>query len=160
MTTRTKNAIDIFLDALNTGTLAKGSCTACAVGNLVAAGLDGTITITDDGRYVCDKSNDVWSELFNTHGVQKFYGTYLQDVGVLANIEATEFTLKELMEIEYTFETNTEIRFTDYPKFSNEEIRKDQINGLQAVVEVMLEFEESKEDVKEIFTKKAELILI
>lgn len=38
MTQRVQKAIDIFLDAINNGTLAKGSCTRCAVGNLVRAG--------------------------------------------------------------------------------------------------------------------------
>ena len=40
MTPRIQKAIDIFLDAINQGTLAKGSCAACAVGNLVAHGLN------------------------------------------------------------------------------------------------------------------------
>ena len=43
MTERISKAIDIFLDAVNNGTLAKGTCIACAVGNLVAHGMGGEI---------------------------------------------------------------------------------------------------------------------
>ena len=43
MTPRIQEAIDVFLDAINNGTLAKGTCTACAVGNLAAHYTNGKI---------------------------------------------------------------------------------------------------------------------
>jgi hypothetical protein len=79
---------------------------------------------------------------------------------VIKNIQSTKFTLQELMYIENAFETNTEINCYVYSDYSEEEIRKDQIRGLEAVIKVMLKFDEQSDDVKEVFTKKAELIAV
>lgn len=57
-----------------------------------------------------------------------------------------------------TFETNTRISYHKYDYYTSEEIRADQIKGLEAVVQVMLDFDDCKELVQEIFTSKAELI--
>lgn len=164
MTPRIQKAIDIFLDAINQGTLAKGSCAACAVGNLVANGIGGKIYKKNndfDLRFYfdCDKENSYWGRLFYTaDGRQRFNEESIFYEKAIENIKATDFTLKELMKIEYAFETNTCIDFNIYNNYSKEEIRKDQIKGLEAVVKVMLEFDEQRDDVKEVFTSKAELI--
>ena len=162
MTNRIKNAIDIFLDAINKGTLAKGHCAACAVGNLVAAGIGGTITINYDyGVASCDKDNYSWHEYFVTcDGTQKINKRFEDLPSVVKNIKATEFTGKELMQIEYAFETNTDIPLADYQYCSPEAIRADQIKGLNAVVKVMLEFDDCSDSVAEVFTNKAELIAV
>jgi len=162
MTNRIKNAIDIFLDAINKGTLVKGHCAACAVGNLVAAGMGGTITINYDyGEAKCDKDNWAWNLYFFTCGGKQKVTNYMQDVpSVVKNIKATEFTGKELMKIEYAFETNTDIPLADYQYCSPEAIRADQISGLNAVVKVMLGFDDCSDSVAEVFTNKAELIAV
>jgi hypothetical protein len=158
MTQRIQEAIDIFLDAINNGTLAKGSCHACAVGNLVAAGQGGIIINYNE----CTTVNNAWGKLFSTNyfGHQSYYKSFEHDPMVIKNIQSTKFTLQELVVIENVFETNTKINCYLYSDYSNEEIRKDQIRGLEAVVKVMLKFDEQNDDVKEVFTKKAELIAV
>jgi hypothetical protein len=170
MTQRIIKAIDIFLDAINEGTLAKSSCAACAVGNLVAHGLGGKITINQIGA-ICTTptglriNNGLWGNAFITaDGEQSKYPNYFNDSDVIGNIEATDFTMEELMQIEYAFETNTKIDICSYDRRFKQEIRIDQIKGLEAVVKVMLTFEDgipaTDEVVKEIFTNKAKLIPI
>ena len=79
-------------------------------------------------------------------------------------ISYSDFTQKELAEIEFAFETNTKIRIEDYKFYTKEEIRKDQINGLKAVIGVMLTFNSQKNkekvDIDEVFTKRVEFIPI
>lgn len=162
MTNRIKNAIDIFLDAINKGTLVKGNCAACAVGNLVAAGLGGTITINYDyGVASCNVDNWAWNNYFTTCDGEQKVNRNMKDLpSVVKNIKATEFTGKELMKIEYAFETNTCIPLADYQYCSPGVIREDQISGLNAVVKVMLEFDDCNDSVAEVFTNKAELIAV
>lgn len=160
MTKRIEKAIDIFLDAVNNGTLAKGSCIACAVGNLVAHGMNGTISkrkgkFSCSGEFESDVNSGVWSLAFvTTGGDQSVYKSYLKNPLVLSSVAATDFTIDELMKIEYAFETNTEIPHTDYGLTAPQEIRADQIKGLEAVVNVMMTFDDVKADVKEVFTNK------
>jgi len=154
MTKRIEKAIDIFLDAINNGTLAKGSCTACAVGNLVAHGMNGTIT----GKgcwFNSDVDNDMWGYLFTTGvGSQTIHTSQVKNPKVISNIEATDFTWRELAQIEYAFEMNTKINSNCYLNHSREEIKQDEINALEAVIEVMMGFDEVEENIKEVFTNK------
>jgi hypothetical protein len=78
----------------------------------------------------------------------------------LKAISYTDFTEEELSQIEYTFEKNTSIHADDYYFHTKEEIRQDQIKGLEAVVRVMLKFDKCQDEVQEVFTSKAELIPI
>lgn len=160
MTNRIEKAIDIFLDAVNNGTLAKGTCAACAVGNLVAHGMNGTILkrkskFGDYDIFESDVENTDWSIAFITSaGKQDIHGWSFNDPSVLLNVEATDFTVLELAQIEFAFETNTEITYDEYHLATAEEIRADQIKGLEAVVNVMMKFDDVKADVKEVFTNK------
>jgi len=160
MEKRIEKAIDIFLDALNEGTLAKGSCIACAVGNLVAAGLDAKITYSNNG-FKCNKNNFMWGLYFNTsNNNQVIYESEKHHISVISNIEATDFTAEELMKIEYAFETNTYILYIDYNEYSKKEIMEDQIKGLKAVVDVMLTFNnDTTTNVDAVFTNKAKKLI-
>lgn len=152
MTNRVEKAINIFLDAINNGTLAKGTCTACAVGNLVANGLNHKIELTEIGL----SKNSMWSKVFytNSFGKQLYRPEELLGL-VKKNIDATDFSVQELMEIEHVFEINTKINWEKYSNYSKNEIKQDQIKGLEAVIKVILEFEEDKETViNEVFTSK------
>ena len=146
LTKRIKEAIDIFLDAINNGTLVKGDPCGCAVGNLLA-GAQG-ITLTKEpylkGVKIKPDYNGDWYDM----------GCRL--LKLMA--EKTEFTHQQLLKIERTFENNTSITHTVYNEYTKEEIRADQIKGLEAVIELMLTFDEQKENIKEIFTNKANLI--
>ncbi len=161
MTKRILKAIDIFLDAINEGTLAKGDCRACAVGNLIRV----CNNYSHDSWF---KMSRYWKLIFSTddRGVQDFVRDRVDfKLGKFPHLReefsATGFTIEELAKIEHTFETNTNINFNMYWGFSKEEIRANQIKGLEAVVKVMLELDnEPTELVKELFTDKAELILV
>ena len=170
MTERVQKAIDIFLDAINKGILAKGSCRACAVGNLVAHGLGVELKISGVNSYpviYASKDNTAWGTLFFTNSsgdqvvatkeeLESIRNSYPEELeSAFNNIKATDFTLEELMKIENAFETNTEIFLDEYYSHSKQQIRKDQIKGLEAVVKVMMTFDDIKEDVKEVFTNKA-----
>lgn len=164
MTPRIQKAIDIFLDAINEGTLAKGTCLACACGNLVANGLGIKPVIhkthtsylhylgyVHRGSYT-SKEGAAWSLTVRNDSRSTDQGK--------REVEMTGFTSDELRRIEKAFEGNTRINFTDYCFYSKEEIREDQIKGLKAVIEVMLKFDNQSDDVKEVFIDKAELIPI
>lgn len=160
MTPRIEKAIDIFLDAINNGTLAKGTCSACAVGNLVAAGIGIKASI----GYMWN-GNGYWGDIFltsdNSQRIRKKEVMTEQDWNrALSNVQATDFSINELAAIEFAFETNTLIEYDEYCNFSKEQVRADQIKGLAAVVKVMLEFDNCKDSVNEVFTKRAELIPI
>jgi hypothetical protein len=166
MTERVQKAIDIFLDAINDGTLAKGTCTACAVGNLVAHGKGGKIIKSrEGGPFECSESNTAWAAAFfsNWEG-QTVSSRFFSNSAVIEDVSATDFTLKELMKIEWAFESNTDIHCLNHDEYSPEEVRQDQIKGLAAVVKVMLSFDSEKEiqdkEVYDCFTSKAELIPI
>jgi hypothetical protein len=169
MQKRVENAINIFLDALNNKTLVKGDCTKCAVGNLIREGCK--YSNMEYNKDILPLEGDTiinWSMLFCTeYGIQKFHKDKIDRVlyiypEVKKQFDSVDFTIEELAEIEKTFERNTKIYGCQYERFSEEEIRKDQIKGLEAVVKVMLGFSEKDRDISvyEVFTKKAELIPI
>ena len=164
MTERVQKAIDIFLDSLNDGTLIAGNCAACAVGNLVAANCGVKLYLTIDscgdktvkpeydsaflpeiGRPAALRS---WVDLFCTgshqvrSNIKGFTPGFQEEM--LAIVNRTGFTIDELAEIEYTFETVAR--------------HQGVIDALEAVVQVMLNFDDNVEDVKEVFTNKAEAI--
>jgi hypothetical protein len=171
MTKRIQNAIDIFLDAINEGTLAKGTCTACAVGNLVAHGM-GSKVVNEDMLFETKPFvvNSIWSDLFSTdsYGYQSLWSHKPNGLDEMIKqpeykslrdaMEKIDFTVDELRQIEYVFETNTELTYHVYRNHTKEEVRADQIKGLEAVVKLMLTFDEQVDDVKEVFTTKAEAI--
>lgn len=165
LTKRIENAINIFLDAINEGTLASGACSCCAVGNLVAS----TIGI----KAVVPKSvleysrnhfkNECWAPIILESLRIDASNEKFKDFNKKESLEiisSTGFTIQELSIIERTFEDNTNINFSLYDFYNKEEIRADQIKGLEAVIKVMMQFDECKENIKEVFTHKARLIAI
>lgn len=175
MTPRIQKAIDIFLDALNNNTLAKGTCVACAVGNLVADGLKTKILVYNysSGKVGFIPSdvnlpNSIWKNLFYT---TQYFSEQFQDfelkrtpeelrTQVFRAVSSTDFSIEELAQIEFAFESNTKIIFNEYHLFSKEQVKKDQIKGLEAVVKVMLSFDQQIDKVDEVFTKKAEKLVL
>jgi hypothetical protein len=165
MTERITKAIDIFLDAVNKGTLAKGTCVACAVGNLVAHGMGGEIKFNPErdweNMFQSNVNNAEWKYAFCTReGAQSRNVWYNYAIGVKMNISATDFNIDELAQIEFAFETNTKIDIQEYKEVTPEEIRADQIKGLEAVINVMMTFDDVKADVKEVFTNKLEPVSV
>lgn len=165
MTERITKAIDIFLDAVNNGTLTKGTCIACAVGNLVAHGMGGEIKFNPnrdyDNMFESNVENAEWKYAFCTRdGVQGRNKRVEESESVVKNVSATDFNIDELAEIEFVFETNTKIDIFKYKIATAEEIRADQIKGLEAVINVMMTFDDVKADVKEVFTNKLEPVSV
>lgn len=165
MTERISKAIDIFLDAVNNGTLAKGTCIACAVGNLVAHGLGGEIKFNPErdheNMFLSNVENAEWKYAFCTRqGKQEINDWWFKQEDVKRNIRATDFNIDELAQIEFAFETNTKIDIYEYKEVTAEEIRADQIKGLEAVINVMMTFDDVKADVKEVFTNKLEPVSV
>ncbi len=154
ITERIQKAIDIFLDAINNGTLAKGTCAACAVGNLVGYEMDIKPEIVPtflNGK--TPRPNTHWMSVIRSCGEP----TFSREEGK-RQCDLTDFSIEELNLIEQAFENNTTIMYFNYDRYTKEEIRADQIKGLEAVIKVMLEFDGQKDDVKKVFTSKAELI--
>lgn len=155
MTPRVQKAIDIFLDALNNYTLNAGSCSACAVGNLVAAGRNLKYKDVYGSKTV--ESPLYWHNKFLTaNGIQRGLfcsAQYYIDLAD-ADIASTDFSEDELKQIEFTFETNS----CHYEGLTKEAIRKNQIKALTAVVNVMLTFDDCKIEESKQFVEKAELV--
>lgn len=144
MTKRFNKAYDVLVQAFFNGTLAKGDCKCCAVGNIVAGAYGATIEI-HEGTATCSMINHLWKALFCTSwGIQAkrvpYYGkTYIEEA--LYSIEATGYSEEELAKVEYAFETNTNIHIEDYCKNSEQDILEDQYNGLCAVFDVLCELD-------------------
>lgn len=159
---RIQKAIDIFLDAINNGTLAKGTCVACAVGNLVAHGMGAKI-VWEDGQFKTTKHNYLWGDVILPGGLCMNLAAQIE-VSRLGNMEDlikeelqnVDFTLDELMSIERAFEANTRIDNTHYTYSPKDQIRADQIRGLEAVIKVMMTFEEEPQtfSIQKEFTDK------
>jgi len=162
MEARVKRAIDIFLEALKTNTLVKGDCRACAVGNLIADSMGAKITVHNELDHYrklkidCTEDNAFWGDIFSTSNGYQDFSAGLCSAGLFTGmVFGTEFSLDELMKIEFAFETNTEINASDYPDNDYGVILLDQINGLEAVIKVMLGFSnDTKTNIREVFTNK------
>lgn len=178
MSPRTQKAIDIFLDALNEGTLTKGDCAACAVGTLCRTGMlekypsdqlkevDGKLMVKGKDILLPSYFNNIlllgnqaWRTLFFTADSGQsvnFFGLSDEDLNKVREfiLPLTDFTEEELRQIEYTFESTTGLK-SQNPQYNS---RESQIASLAAVVNLMLSWDEAPEKVEEVFTSKAELI--
>ncbi len=123
-------------------TLYKGSCSHCAVGNIVG--------------------NSKWSHIFMTPigGDQEFYAPQNADAYegyavCLKEITKTGYSIEELARVEAAFEKNTYL--FKFSKETKENLLQDQYNGLMAVVDVLCEIEgiDTKE-YKDMFSYKCE----
>lgn len=151
MTKRFEFAYNALVQAFFNGTLAKGTCTACAVGNMVAAANDfpiERIETEDEISFEGDDMIEYWSDLFFTTSIgqlRRNHATKDEDVKIaLSLIEKTGYSEDELAKIEFAFETHTQIQFDYYHKHSEQEILEDQYNGLCAVFEVLCKLDNVK----------------
>lgn len=160
-TERFEKAYDALVQAFFKGTLGKGDCSACAVGNIVAAanGIDLKINKTYG---ICESSGDnySWGILFATsdgrqecrtsamvHTTGIFDPSDPNDIKqALSILEPTGYSEEELAQVEYVFETNAQINLSRYRYCNQEEIIQDQYNGLCAVVDVLLRLDNLDND--------------
>jgi len=152
MTKRFEKAYNALLKAFMNDTLASGTCTACAVGNIVADAMGGKVYVDVNGEYECDLNNSWWKNVFVTSRSGQTITTIKQDLNVKLYrkrmFELTGYTWKELAKIEKTFERNTKIKYSDYDEHTEHEIMEDQFNGLMAVMDVLIKLDDVAEGQK------------
>ena len=163
MTQRFEKAYNALYNAFMNDTLAKGTCVACAVGNIVADAMGGKVSCFDyDSGYKCDVENDWWSDMFYTNE----YTQRVWTIEMNPEVEAlrkriytlTGYKWNELAKVEKAFEMNTEIECFDYINYPEKEIMEDQFKGLMAVMDVLIELDEIKEGEKYKDTFKGVLV--
>ncbi|KAA6437071.1 hypothetical protein FEM33_20355 [Dyadobacter flavalbus] len=143
MTKRFKNAVDALMYAFFNETLAKGTCSACAVGTMVAWGAGVKVGKCLEPVYISDLvTNDLWGMAFSTtDGIQSRDYKKEKEWFVKICIKETGYSADELARIEYVFDTNTEIHYKNYSGHTKQEIMEDQYKGLSAVMDVLCEIE-------------------
>lgn len=156
MTQRFEKAYNALLNAFMNDTLAKDTCAACAVGNIIADAMGGEVIPRKDEKggidYNCTVNNLWWSAVFITSGSgQSIYTTkqkpytkgYRKRMFIL-----TGYKWNELAQVEKAFEENTEISFARYWNHTEKEIMEDQFNGLMAVMDVLIKLDDIAEGKK------------
>jgi len=144
-TERFNRAFDILTQAYFNGTLHKGTCAACACGNLITAA----------------RGISIPKNLFDNHEVhQKLADSMLSAELLLWDEPKTGYTRRELSKVENAFENNTFIHWQTYAYYSEQEILEDQYNGLCAVFEVLCQLDEVTDcDYKAKLQEKEGLVL-
>jgi hypothetical protein len=146
MTERFEKAYNALVRSFFEGTLAVGDCKACALGNIIADAQGGEISIfrTPTNLSIsCTTNNSEWGKIFTTVGNKQWvYDKDTWSVNYMEYIRRlTGYNRKELMKIEFTFETNTYIHCSIYNLYTEMEILEDQYNGLSAVIDVLMELD-------------------
>lgn len=155
MTPRFEKAYNALYNAFMNDTLAKGTCIACAVGNIVADAMGAKVYSQQrDSSIVfrCNNDNFWWNDLFFTTqcGQRIIKISENNKVKQLRKkiLNLTGYTWRELAKVEKAFEENTEIPFNEYNFYTPEQIMEDQFKGLMAVMDVLIELDEVKEGEK------------
>lgn len=152
---RFNNAISALVKSFFNETLAKGDCNACAVGNMCAAGLGITTSLSTNCGI---EANGRWKSVFCTEedGVQNI-NPYNYEGEAKRAIDSTNYSWKELAKIEKAFEMATKIPIEKYEYRTKDDIIQDQYNGLMAVVEVLCKIEGiDTAETKEMFSYRIE----
>ncbi len=146
MTPRFEKSYNALYNAFMNDTLAKGTCTACAIGNIVADSM-GEKIVKINGSFYTMESVSFWSDIFYTSsGFQIVNGHTNEQRERLFDL--TGYTVEELMKIEYVFETTTKIPHIHYYRTSEKNIMEDQFRGLMAVMDVLIELDNIEEGTK------------
>lgn len=147
MTERFKKAYDSLVRAFFEGTLAKGTCVACACGNIIFDAIGDPVTKEDIAiemggfsffRDKGDRAKELWSDkrvadlITYTFHVLPEYRDEINEAGYSAD---------EFAKIETAFESNTIWPITKYWKLTEEQVLEDQYRGLCAVVDVLMELD-------------------
>lgn len=161
MTQRFEKAYNALYNGFMNDTLAKGSCKACAVGNIIADAMGGKVVIDNRFNHIfeirCDVDSAFWSDVFYTaDGEQIIDSSHSNQYRKKRIKKLTGYSWKEMAKIEHAFETNSTISYVQYNGYTPEQIMEDQFNGLMAVMDVMIELDNVKEgnQYKETFKNK------
>lgn len=155
MTQRFEKAYNALYNAFMNDTLAKGTCTACAVGNIVADAMGAKVYSQGDMDSIsfhCSNDNHWWGEMFVT-GSDGQSITKISENSKVKQLRKkilnlTGYTWRELAKVEKAFEESTKIQHTHYLECTPEEVMEDQFKGLMAVMDVLIELDEVKEGEK------------
>lgn len=148
MTERFKKAYDSLVRAFFEGTLAKGTCVACACGNIIFDAVGITLTkkdVVEASIELTKTAKELWSA---KRGYRLGLGYYAFS-DYRDEINAAGYTAKEFAAIENAFEENTWIGATEYRCTTEQEILEDQYKGLCAVVDVLIKLDEIEEGAEE-----------
>lgn len=122
--------VDFLVQSYFNGTLLKGNCTACAIGNIVGGNKGIEIPILTDRNNPPDVPEisiltaQVSINIFDINVENELY-------------KITGYSFSELRSIERTFERESKIHWLNYNRHSETEILIDQFNGLMAVIDVL-----------------------
>lgn len=152
---RFNRAIKALVDAYFNNELMKGSCSHCAVGNIVAA--CNPDLIKEHSQHP-NWVRSLWSYVFmtDTSGDQRVEQRNYRDYA-RETIDNTGYSWRELAKVEKAFEKNTVYGHPEYNNLPNSLISFDQYNGLMAVVDVLCEIEgmdqQTLKETKNLFEK-------
>ncbi len=115
--------VAVLVKAYLEGVLAKGTCYACAVGNICAAALGIKVT----GEWEWSDGRPAWNDVFATVGITMPQGFWPEKYRGIhkAQIDATGYSVEELMRIEFAFERAMPGQYTEEAEYA----------GLLAVVD-------------------------
>jgi len=141
MTERFEKGYNALYNAFMNDRLQSGNCSACAVGSIIGSAENADwkmLKIGDTKLFVTDTNNNEWKKMFSTmNGHQYFdFNQELND----KLIEITGYDAYEMSMIEYAFESNTNIKFY-HDCNDKDKLMEDQINGLCAVIDIMIELD-------------------
>ncbi len=135
--------VEILTNSLQNGTLEHNDCSACAIGNLVAANM-----YNGDAEKIVSISENAWSSVFYTN-----YETGMQAIRfdnykgrAKEQIDSTGYSLEECCAIEIAFELAPAKCITEYklnPKCEPSDKDPEwMVNGLRAVYDVLCDIHE------------------
>lgn len=131
-TERFNRAYNALIRAYFEGTLAKGTCAACAVGNICADAIGVKLIPGDFANY---GDNAQWMWLFH-------FRPSIENMNrAILLISRTGYSVEEITVIESAFEFGASIAYMRYDEFGEQQILEDQFNGLSAVVDVLCELD-------------------
>lgn len=161
MTKRFEKAYNALCDAFFKGTLAKGTCTACACGNIVAAAMGESVLLNPE-KIECSFGPSNWgtARTFDIYRMKYVPQDPVYAGHTQRNIEElTGYSPLEMCEIENAFEKTCKIMVHSYLDHKEEEILEDQYNGLCAVFEVLCELDNEEVNYKERLQTHPKLVL-
>lgn len=133
MTERFKRAYDLLIKAYFNDELKAGDCTACAVGNICCSSQWKVLFVT------WSKSTQEFNA-WRGDTIKNKWGKTRDEIREELE-ERTMYSIKELAQIEHLFEKSTKYNFHNYALLTPSEILADQFNGLKAVIELMMQFD-------------------
>lgn len=162
-TERFRKAYNALLGAYFNGKLGKGDCTMCAVGNICKEPAEklGVLNHSWKDKFFTDgKGNSNYAnvgEIITKSGIPLLI-EYLDKneqesarrrlINAETLIKHTGYSQKELARIEKAFERNTKINVLDYSDTPEQDILNDQFNGLNAVIDVLVELDNIPNETK------------